>query len=76
MIIISKLIGSGFSTASGRRLQFDRRGNVYVSVKNSKSQIPNNKQITMTKIQNYKLFGSLDIEIWDFIEIWCLKFEI
>ena len=22
------------------------------------------------------LFGSLDIEIWDFIEIWCLGFEI
>jgi hypothetical protein len=22
------------------------------------------------------LFGSLDIEIWDFIEIWCLEFEI
>ena len=22
------------------------------------------------------LFGFLDIEIWDFIEIWCLKFEI
>jgi len=30
-------------------------------VKNSKSQITNNKQITMTKITN--LFGSLDIEI-------------
>ena len=22
------------------------------------------------------LFGSLDIEIWDFIGIWCLKFDI
>ena len=22
------------------------------------------------------LFGLLDIEIWDFIEIWCLGFEI
>ena len=22
------------------------------------------------------LFGSLDIGIWDFIEIWCLGFEI
>jgi len=30
----------------------------------------------MTKIQNLKLFGSLDIEIWDFIGIWSLKFEI
>ncbi len=23
-----------------------------------------------------KLFGSLDIEIWDSIGIWCLEFEI
>ena len=22
------------------------------------------------------LFGSLDIEIWNFIEIWCLEFDI
>jgi hypothetical protein len=22
------------------------------------------------------LFGSLDIDIWDFIGIWCLEFEI
>ena len=22
------------------------------------------------------LFGSLDIEIWDFLGIWCLEFEI
>jgi hypothetical protein len=22
------------------------------------------------------LFGSLDIEIWDFIGIWCLEFDI
>jgi hypothetical protein len=35
-------------------IQFDRRGNVYVSVINTKSQITNNKQITMTKIQNVK----------------------
>jgi hypothetical protein len=34
--------------------------------KNSKSQISNNKQITMTKIQN--LFWSFDIGIWDFID--------
>jgi len=33
--------------------------------KNSKSQISNNKQLTMTKIQN--LFWSFDIGIWDFI---------
>ena len=51
-------------------------------MKNSKSQITNNKQITMTKIQNDKhvalphLFRSLDIEIWDFLGIRCLGFEI
>ena len=28
----------------------------------------------MTKIQN--LFLLLNIEIWDFIRIWCLEFEI
>ena len=28
----------------------------------------------MTKIPN--LFEPLDIEIWDFIGIWCLEFEI
>jgi hypothetical protein len=31
---------------------FDRRGTVSVSVKNSKSQIANNKQITMTEIRS------------------------
>ncbi|MEN8781907.1 MAG: hypothetical protein ABF292_12460, partial [Desulfobacterales bacterium] len=36
------------------KIEFDRRGNDEVSVKNSKSQITNNKQITMTKIQNDK----------------------
>jgi hypothetical protein len=41
--------------APGRQgAQFDRRGNDDVSVKNSKSQIVNNKQIKMTKIQNDK----------------------
>jgi hypothetical protein len=31
----------------------------------------------MTKIQNDKpMFGSLDIEIWGFLGIWCLEFEI
>ncbi|MEN8781912.1 MAG: hypothetical protein ABF292_12485 [Desulfobacterales bacterium] len=34
--------------------QFDRYKNFLVSVKNSKSQITNNKQITMTKIPNNK----------------------
>ncbi|MEN8690817.1 MAG: hypothetical protein AB1Z20_12000, partial [Desulfobacterales bacterium] len=24
----------------------------------------------------HNLFGSLDIEIWDFTGIWCLEFEI
>jgi hypothetical protein len=48
-------VGSGFSPAAGLKSgQFDRRGNFLVSVKNSKSQITNNKQITMTKIQNDK----------------------
>jgi hypothetical protein len=42
-----------FSTSFGHRLQFDRRGNFWFSVKNSKSQ--NNKfQATSTKIQNVK----------------------
>jgi hypothetical protein len=36
------------------RGQFDRYRNCLVSVKNSKSQITNNKQITMTKIPNNK----------------------
>ena len=35
-----------------------------------------NKQITMTKFKKTNLFGSLDIEIWNFIEIWCFEFEI
>jgi hypothetical protein len=30
----------------------------------------------MAKIQNKKMFESLDIDIWDFIETWCLGFEI
>jgi hypothetical protein len=30
----------------------------------------------MTKLQNVKLFGSLDIEIWDLFGIWCLEFDI
>ena len=32
----------------------------------------------MTKIQNINpvLFGSLEIEIWDFIEDWCMGFGI
>jgi hypothetical protein len=34
--------------------QIDRYRNFLVSVKNSKLQITNNKQITMTKIPNYK----------------------
>jgi hypothetical protein len=43
-------------------------------VKNSKSQITNNKQITMTKIQNR--FVLLEIEIWNLFEFWCLCFGI
>jgi len=38
------------SDASGRRLQFDRRGNVLSFGK--KFKIANDKQITMAKIQN------------------------
>jgi hypothetical protein len=49
-----KLIGFRFSPAAGRRFQFDRIGNLYIAVKNSKSQITKNKQITMTNIQNNK----------------------
>jgi len=45
---------TGLAPPLAARIQFDRRGNVEVSVKNSKSQIINNKQITMTKIQNDK----------------------
>jgi len=41
---------SASSLAAG--IQFDRRGNIDVSVKNSKLQTKNNQQITMTKIQN------------------------
>jgi hypothetical protein len=49
------VLGSRFSPAAGLKSgQIDLRGNFYVSVKNSKSQITNNKQITMTKIQNVK----------------------
>jgi hypothetical protein len=43
-------------------------------IKNSKSQISNNKQITMTEIPN--LFWSLDIGICNLFEIWCLGFVI
>ena len=51
----SEVRGSGLSPAAGHRgALFDRQGNDDVSVKNSKSQITNNKQITMTKIQNDK----------------------
>jgi hypothetical protein len=50
-----RVLFSGFSPAAGRRgTWFDRRGNDEVSFKNSKSQITNNKKITMTKIQNHK----------------------
>jgi hypothetical protein len=41
------------SDASGRRLQFDRRGNILSFGK--KFKIANNKQITMAKIQNDKM---------------------
>jgi len=42
-----------------------------------KTQIPNYKQIPMTKIPNSKLmFWSLDIVIWDLFVIWCLLFVI
>jgi hypothetical protein len=30
----------------------------------------------MTKIQNSKLFGSLDIVIWNLFVFWCLYFDI
>jgi hypothetical protein len=43
---------------------------------NSKLQIPNNKQITMTEIPNSKHVWSLDIGIWNLFVIWCLEFEI
>ena len=46
------------------------------NLKNSKSQIPNHKQIIIPKLQNSKQFRSLDIDIWNFIGIWCLEFEI
>jgi hypothetical protein len=45
-------------------IQFDRRVNCYVSVKNSKSQMTNSKQITMTKIPKNKpgwLIGYWDL---------------
>jgi hypothetical protein len=45
------------NSASGCRLQFDRRGDASVALENSKSQITNIKQITMTKIQNHKPVG-------------------
>ena len=55
--------------------------------KNYKSQITNYKQITMTNpppadqtclghAQRRRLRRVLDIDIWDFIGIWCLEFEI
>jgi hypothetical protein len=48
--------------------------------KNSKSQISNNKQITMTNPpaadQTCFLFWSLDIGICNLFEIWCLEFGI
>jgi len=47
--------GSGFSPAAGLKSgRFDRERNFLVSVKKSKSQITNNKQIIMTKIPNNK----------------------
>ena len=30
----------------------------------------------MTKIRNSKLFGSLDIVIWNLFVFWCLYFDI
>jgi hypothetical protein len=48
---------------------------------NHNSQKTNNKQITMTKIQNFKqlafdLIGDLDIVICYLFVIWCLQFVI
>jgi hypothetical protein len=43
-------------------------------IKNSKSQISNNKQITMTEIQNSKTV--LVIGFWNLFVIWCLEFGI
>jgi len=49
--------------------------------RNSKKQISNNKQITITEIQNYKPFqhlikenskSFLVIGIWNLFVIWCL----
>jgi hypothetical protein len=43
--------GSTFSPAAGLKSgQFDRERNFFVSMKNFKSQITNNKHITMIKI--------------------------
>jgi len=44
----------GIEVPGWQSAQFDRRGNDEFSVKNSKSQITNNKQITKIKIQNDK----------------------
>jgi hypothetical protein len=67
----------GFSaqrTADCRSGQLDRKGNLYISVKNSKSQITNNKQITITKIQNSKPVWV--IEYWNLVFHWDLVLGI
>jgi hypothetical protein len=51
------LKGSGFRVQPSRwpvGAQFDRERKFLVSVKNSKSQVTHNKQITMTTIPNNK----------------------
>jgi hypothetical protein len=53
---------------------FDSTKNDSVSVKNSKSQIPNHKQIPMIKIQNSKPVWN--IGYWNLRFIWNLVLDI
>jgi hypothetical protein len=57
-----------------KQLTTGREQQTTEATKNSKSQISNNKQITMTEIPN--LFWSLYIGICNLFVIWCLGFEI
>ena len=51
---------------------------ITTATENTKYQITNYKQITMTKIQNSNLCFHVVFEFgtWDFLGIWCLEFEI
>jgi hypothetical protein len=62
-------------------LRFYAKKTKYKIQSNNNSQKTNNKQITMTKIQNVKqlafdLIGDLDIVICYLFVIWCLQFVI